>query len=77
MDVWARRTANHRHSAGRVRARHVVGKVEVNELAGQRVIVRRQFCRGMTDRSNLERSGPVERKLPFKDLSVSAGLGGW
>ena len=42
--VDAKFAANHRHSTGGVRARHVVGEVEVKEYCVQRAAVRGCFC---------------------------------
>ena len=49
VGVGARFAANHRHSTGGVRVRHVVGVVEVKKFCGQRAAVRGCFCRGGTD----------------------------
>ena len=49
VGVGARFAANHRHSTGGVRVRHVVGVVEVKKFCGQRAAVRGCFCRGGAD----------------------------
>ena len=44
VGVGERFAASHRHSTGGVRARHVVGEVEVKKFCGQMVVVRGCFC---------------------------------
>ena len=59
MGVVARFSANYRHSTGGVRARHVVGEVELFNFCGQRAAVKGCFCDGGVDCKNREWPRPV------------------